>query len=1202
MGTEYAPPTTRPLARRHAAAPTLGDAGPTEPGSAGRRAPRSNRGAQALLASLGPVMRCCGRGCDDADDLQIARKADGGTAAAGAANGAAQVVARPGRPLEPGVRHGMEARFGRDLGGVRIHTDTEAGSSARQLGARAYTVGSHIVFGAGEYAPRARVGEHVLAHELTHTLQQRDGRHLQRAGTVSDPSDPHEREAERVADVVAAGGVAPPMHQRAAPGVAHRDLLDDVLGAAGDVAEGAWETAKGAGETVLEGAKAGGEAVLEGVEAGVELAGEALDEIRELAGETWDLVQDIAAVLGGSISVSRCGARITAPRVPIDLTLAHEFDLGEVSVSLPTPPLIIPITGVVNAYGALYISATLQPMVSLQMGPFALEAFSVDVDWCSGAFAASGGLTYTVAGGLGGEVRGAVGGEVGVEITVVVPPGIPVPIMIPVASLEAGIAGGAMAVAGMRVTDTLALSYGGGLFRAERRQLADMGWRFTTGIGLFGGISVVGQNLCRLYLPLWTRSWEDTLSLDAMTTLGLSRSGVSLTATALLTRPGGLPFDDLGIALQTDVLTDQCPPLETACRALTALGWMPEQRGGDWSFSRTPPWGGPLPDVYPVNQYLDSKGLCRGACGPDCQTCDHDGDRRVCVESGGSHGWAVYPSFHDCPTHGACKTHDGCYDWCAGGRGPEGVGPLLCRRLCDLQCACHHNVGSCVGWIFGLGGSGRMHFSDPPYSEPGCEGPCPTLVTPGDATTPPVYQLCLPRVDLTGSLHAADAFEKQTPKVDLFNEWFVIYGVPVRAAVWARGRFRLSGSATLGPVYLANMCLTVMPGTATPYQGTAELHVPATLSGLIALSGDLGAALGWPCLVEAAEFVATLGGEGGATWDQNAFVVAAIDVECAGGRITLSADAVLDALLRAWVDVFAALRIELFGFEVYSDRWPQRVVDLERGWRWDVNLLRTTIGMSPTAGGAAGGAGAPAAAATTAGGAGLTADLVMLGFDGVSYLRRMLGADRDHEERQPGRSIWSRLLSLCDEEELPGDGGCDPPPTHVRFWSSADRGEHMRAAPLTQVAGNTTGSPPDQNIFKDVWDQCVKPAKQSGRWVRAHLLHGETSGSTHDLHGPGTTPQNLILTDKSINSLMSSRVEQPAIGAAHHDCKILYYEVEVDHFDDTGHRRFFGERVHMKWGEYDPTSGTETSAEFDAWITSNKGYQPPACPSFVPGP
>jgi hypothetical protein len=77
-----------------------------------------------------------------------------------------------GQPLPSAVRSFFEPRFGRDLGDVRLHTDPAAGELARSLDARAFTLGSSIVFGPGEYAPGNAAGRHLIAHELTHVLQQ----------------------------------------------------------------------------------------------------------------------------------------------------------------------------------------------------------------------------------------------------------------------------------------------------------------------------------------------------------------------------------------------------------------------------------------------------------------------------------------------------------------------------------------------------------------------------------------------------------------------------------------------------------------------------------------------------------------------------------------------------------------------------------------------------------------------------------------------------------------------------------------------------------------------------------------------------------------------------------------------------------------------------------------------------------------------
>lgn len=114
------------------------------------------------------------------------------------------VVGSGGTPLDPETRGEMEGRFGQDFGDVRVHTDGAAQESAKSVNAQAYTVGSNIVFQRDKYDPSSTDGRHMLAHELTHVVQQRsgpvDGSDAGGGIKVSDPSDRFEREASANAD------------------------------------------------------------------------------------------------------------------------------------------------------------------------------------------------------------------------------------------------------------------------------------------------------------------------------------------------------------------------------------------------------------------------------------------------------------------------------------------------------------------------------------------------------------------------------------------------------------------------------------------------------------------------------------------------------------------------------------------------------------------------------------------------------------------------------------------------------------------------------------------------------------------------------------------------------------------------------------------------------------------------------------------
>jgi len=86
-----------------------------------------------------------------------------------------EALRSPGDPLDTGTRVFFERHFGHNFGGVRVHTDSLAAQSAHAVGARAYTVGNNIVFGAGQHAPATPSGRRLLAHELAHVVQQGRG-------------------------------------------------------------------------------------------------------------------------------------------------------------------------------------------------------------------------------------------------------------------------------------------------------------------------------------------------------------------------------------------------------------------------------------------------------------------------------------------------------------------------------------------------------------------------------------------------------------------------------------------------------------------------------------------------------------------------------------------------------------------------------------------------------------------------------------------------------------------------------------------------------------------------------------------------------------------------------------------------------------------------------------------------------------------
>jgi hypothetical protein len=147
------------------------------------------------------------------------------------------VVRSPGMPLASAMRTWAEARFGHDFSDVRIHADPAAAASARALGANAYTIGRHVVFGAERYRPSEPSGVRLLAHELAHVVQQADVTDDERllAAPLSTRGSSYEGEADRSAAAAVIGRQAEirsrvdhAVVQRDAPSSA--DPLSDVLG------------------------------------------------------------------------------------------------------------------------------------------------------------------------------------------------------------------------------------------------------------------------------------------------------------------------------------------------------------------------------------------------------------------------------------------------------------------------------------------------------------------------------------------------------------------------------------------------------------------------------------------------------------------------------------------------------------------------------------------------------------------------------------------------------------------------------------------------------------------------------------------------------------------------------------------------------------------------------------------------------------
>lgn len=149
-------------------------------------------------------------GKKDLDDRLLRRKENSsGQIAAAVPSIVHEVLQNSGRPLDATARSFMEPRFGHDFSRIRIHTDERAEEAAEAVNALAYTVGQDIFFGRSQYAPGTGEGKRLLAHELTHTIQQSSSversplvQRQDASATTTPPAVPGQLTPDQIADTL----------------------------------------------------------------------------------------------------------------------------------------------------------------------------------------------------------------------------------------------------------------------------------------------------------------------------------------------------------------------------------------------------------------------------------------------------------------------------------------------------------------------------------------------------------------------------------------------------------------------------------------------------------------------------------------------------------------------------------------------------------------------------------------------------------------------------------------------------------------------------------------------------------------------------------------------------------------------------------------------------------------------------------------
>ena len=150
-----------------------------------------NPGMSVAAAPLQISRKCAVCEREEKDEKRVQKKAAGpAEASIGEAPASVHAALRsPGQPLDAASRAYFEPRFGQEFGNVRVHTGMSAARSAREVSAHAYTVGQNIVFAAGRFAPATQTGRRLIAHELTHVVQQSSMPQVIRRAPVNYPSN-----------------------------------------------------------------------------------------------------------------------------------------------------------------------------------------------------------------------------------------------------------------------------------------------------------------------------------------------------------------------------------------------------------------------------------------------------------------------------------------------------------------------------------------------------------------------------------------------------------------------------------------------------------------------------------------------------------------------------------------------------------------------------------------------------------------------------------------------------------------------------------------------------------------------------------------------------------------------------------------------------------------------------------------------------
>ena len=891
---------------------------------------------------------------------------------------------RTGQPLPQGLVNFYRQRMGYDFGGVQLHTHRQAGEVARAINARAFTYRNHLVFAPGEYQPDTHAGRHLLAHELTHVVQQGAAQPVNviedSAMPVSNPAI--HSTANAVANLQREEFDPIAYMEREIEGAieeaeeAFDDAVDTVVDTASDAADAVVDTASDAYD-------AASDLASDAVDAAGDLAEDALDAI----GDAIDEARDFARALRGIFSLRGTRLVITLPSVDICGTNILDLVLPGIDLDLPLISGSLQIDNV-TLTGSAGIVYSIAPTARIQLGPCNLHGVRLEKELLGFDWNIAGNLGVTSV--IGIAVETILAARANMDLLAVLPTAPPNEIVIPDIGLELGVAQEISAIASD--TSELAIAASGGFASISASMDLDKYIDLALDFGLagMGQIDIQGLNLCTFYQPFYEQHFQTALHLALHA--GVSVSPFDIDASLAITHLRVVPFGGLPPAFSRDLFTDDCARLERWCQILYNMGWMPSQNGGAWNGHPSPLWDAPLP-VFPrdpsqLEPTFSSGSLCRGTCGPDCMTCSSPYDRVQCVPKTNEDGttgheiW-VYPNYQKGPTHEGCREHDACYDYCSSGASPLGNG--LCARLCDMECMCNYPPFNCLSWIFGgpPHDDSPMVYSDRPYKASECALPCPSsaaapsgvgegadhatmapaapdTAAPGGTSTTAwgggsvnSYSICLPVLELFGRQPwQSDVWSESTPDYTIWHQWIPL-PPPLflgHLALSMNGSASASAGAGIGPATVNNVCFGVdlSPGGGG-YFATGMLTIAADFNARLTLAGNLCADAGLLGVVDLIGACVGVEATGALSLRGNLAAVMQLqqagEMTCDGGRPKLDTDLgfSLDALLDFGMDATFSIRSDLLG-QLYSTRWNLIQAQWAERWGHDLELNSNPIG------------------------------------------------------------------------------------------------------------------------------------------------------------------------------------------------------------------------------------------------------------------